>query len=894
MRILSRIRASTADDERTCRLLVILITWMVGAATGVASATPPEADFRRLAFGDGAFGEVWRTTGDATLGQFGRVVAVSDLFLAINGVQGGLTAPRSVRMYRREGGSWMLDGTLEPAGLIGFAGAIALDGLRCAALSATGVRTYVRGADGWVLEAAVDLPGPPSPSSIAMRGDTIALGRPFVDSSLQDIGQVEILTRGPRGWTLTASIANPEPVAGRRFGTAVAFYGDSLLISAPGQTGASAWTGALYRYAIVPPSGTLLETILPVGLTAGANCGETIATDGTRIALGAPEDGTFGASAGAVLILQPSGTGFSQSVVRSHAAGKSRRFGAAVDIVDDELVVGSPQNSGFAERFLLQHDTWSFDRFVLPAPWLTLVQGIAPLNGAQNGAQVRIDPFDGSIIVSAPVTAAFGFPDRGLVSVLEENLPDCNENGRSDLSDAIGSEFISAGPVPFPGDSSISIEIPATPVPTSPVRVTTLGRAIRGSGVVFLNGIPVGRLFQNVSIDCLGTWGPSQVVIPPALYGSITRGGPGILTIRHFRDAGCAPSDQTSLAVEIRYSGDANLTDLDGSLGLDACEDCDGDGVADAVAIGQGLVEDCDENWIPDACESVQDCNGNGVHDACEVLAGSATDCDENGVLDACEINAGTVGDCNADGLPDHCDIVAADGISLESDLFVNLGSPVTGTNALRLQALRTSLATETLYGVSIYWRASWGPTPPPPTALASFIVCSDPNQDGIPDDAVPIRVVTMPLGTILIGTFQQYAIPPTIIGPAGTSFFLGVLLPGSTSIVGLDCDVAPHAGIAYALFNLPADLSGPLAPELMLPLPSNFPRSAWMIQGLGLEAATCLIGRPGDLDDDGLVGPSDLAVLLGSWGMTGVADLDGDGVVGAADLSLLLGLWDA
>ncbi|MDZ4755449.1 MAG: hypothetical protein SGJ09_09155 [Phycisphaerae bacterium] len=47
-----------------------------------------------------------------------------------------------------------------------------------------------------------------------------------------------------------------------------------------------------------------------------------------------------------------------------------------------------------------------------------------------------------------------------------------------------------------------------------------------------------------------------------------------------------------------------------------------------------------------------------------------------------------------------------------------------------------------------------------------------------------------------------------------------------------------------------------------------------------------------GDLDGDGMVGASDLAILLGNWGGTGVGDLDHDGVVGASDLGLLLSHW--
>ncbi len=53
----------------------------------------------------------------------------------------------------------------------------------------------------------------------------------------------------------------------------------------------------------------------------------------------------------------------------------------------------------------------------------------------------------------------------------------------------------------------------------------------------------------------------------------------------------------------------------------------------------------------------------------------------------------------------------------------------------------------------------------------------------------------------------------------------------------------------------------------------------------------------PADLDRDGQVGASDLAILLGSWGpcldeCDCPADLDGDGQVGASDLAILLGSW--
>lgn len=54
-------------------------------------------------------------------------------------------------------------------------------------------------------------------------------------------------------------------------------------------------------------------------------------------------------------------------------------------------------------------------------------------------------------------------------------------------------------------------------------------------------------------------------------------------------------------------------------------------------------------------------------------------------------------------------------------------------------------------------------------------------------------------------------------------------------------------------------------------------------------EAVDC----PADLDADGQVGSSDLAILLGDWGSpNSPADLDASGTVGSSDLAELLGVW--
>ncbi len=95
--------------------------------------------------------------------------------------------------------------------------------------------------------------------------------------------------------------------------------------------------------------------------------------------------------------------------------------------------------------------------------------------------------------------------------------------------------------------------------------------------------------------------------------------------------------------------------------------------------------------------------------------------------------------------------------------------------------------------------------------------------------------------------------------GAAGDLFGRSVAISGATAIVGAfgDDDNGLSSGSAY-LF----------------------------------DAAACAA----DVSGDKLVGPADLAIILGNWGPVPpndpIADLNDDGIVGPADLAIVLGNW--
>lgn len=132
-----------------------------------------------------------------------------------------------------------------------------------------------------------------------------------------------------------------------------------------------------------------------------------------------------------------------------------------------------------------------------------------------------------------------------------------------------------------------------------------------------------------------------------------------------------------SYCSQTRSGGNANTdirfhtvpqADMRNHMNASGClyNDCNGNGVDDAVDIGGGDSDDTNGNDIPDECE---DCNDNGVLDPEDIQNGTSTDddfngvpdecqadCNENGVVDALDILNGTSDDLYGNGIPDECE----------------------------------------------------------------------------------------------------------------------------------------------------------------------------------------------------------------------------------------------
>ncbi len=277
-----------------------------------------------------------------------------------------------------------------------------------------------------------------------------------------------------------------------------------------------------------------------------------------------------------------------------------------------------------------------------------------------------------------------------------------------------------------------------------------------------------------------------------------------------------------------------------GGWDLNSAEDISTDGLT-IIGTGGNPIGQA-EGWIL----RLPDCNGNGQADDLDILDGISSDengnvipdecepdCNDNGQDDADDIEKGTSDDCNGNTIPDEC----------EADCNAN-GQPD---------------ACDIEQGVS-----------------------DDCNADYIPDDCAPFPPITeQPLDLEVDAGDVGYFIVTT--EGDGLSYQWrhdDVQLEDDDRIFGsqtfflLIVDVTPEDAGEYDC----------VISDLITGCTNTTDLATLTVHG------PC----PADFDDNGMVGPFDLAILLGNWGPNPnhPADLNDDDIIDAADLALLLGNW--
>jgi hypothetical protein len=124
-------------------------------------------------------------------------------------------------------------------------------------------------------------PGERFGRSVALRGDTLAIGAPGADGSK---GAAYVYKESDGAWERTVALEDPDGTEGDQLGFAVATNGQDVAVGAP--TAGAANEGAAWVWS--PEDGL---TRLPGNAGAGAQLGYAVAIAGDRIAIGAPFEG---------------------------------------------------------------------------------------------------------------------------------------------------------------------------------------------------------------------------------------------------------------------------------------------------------------------------------------------------------------------------------------------------------------------------------------------------------------------------------------------------------------------------------------------------------------------------------------------------------------------------
>ena len=271
-------------------------------------------------------------------------------------------APENIDQSTRFGNSIAMSTDLIVSGAPGIGGQAAPG--RAYAFKKAGDGTWGQ-ATTTALSASDGTVGNAFGASIDVDGNTLVIGAPAADGAETRAGAAYALpvTRISGAATTTSiKLTASDGGSGDEFGASVGVDGNSVIVGAPGGDGAA--------YVFSRPTGGWTSTSTATKLSAPAGAsqggfGASVAVDGDYVVVGAPSVQGSGGKLGAAYIFKLSA--LSNSVELTSPDGiSSERFGAAVAIDGDSIIVGAPGGSGVATgsgaayRFTIDDDGIKF------------------------------------------------------------------------------------------------------------------------------------------------------------------------------------------------------------------------------------------------------------------------------------------------------------------------------------------------------------------------------------------------------------------------------------------------------------------------------------------------------------------------------------------------------
>lgn len=240
-------------------------------------------------------------------------------------------------------------------------------------------------------------------SAVASWGNYIVVGANRDDTWSADAGSAYIFDLQGR---LISTLFSPNPQAFSNFGSQVAVAGDRIVVSAYRErVNDVVDAGAAY---VFTPTGTLTQRLTSPRVTESSLFGWSLAADQDSIVIGATGDSLYGANAGAVFEYSPTGEYSREIISPSPVAGDN--FGAAIALEGDRIFVSAPLDDTAGE------DLGSVFAFDHGGKWTNTVVNPSTTPGDGFGSILAATP--SGLAVAAPAYQN-GFFASGAVQIFD-------------------------------------------------------------------------------------------------------------------------------------------------------------------------------------------------------------------------------------------------------------------------------------------------------------------------------------------------------------------------------------------------------------------------------------------------------------------------------------------
>ena len=203
-------------------------------------------------------------------------------------------------------------------------------------------------------------------NQVAIDGNTLVVAAYGEDTGGSFAGAAYVFTRSGTSWSQQAKLVASDAQANDRFGTSVAIAGDTVAVGAYWEATGGSMAGAAYVFTRSGTSWSQQAKIQSSDVAADDMFGNSVAIEGDTLVVGASYEDTGGTNAGSTYVFTRSGTTWSQQAkIQSSDIQAYDQFGHSVAIASDTLVVAAYEEdtggdrTGSAYVFTRSGTSWS-------------------------------------------------------------------------------------------------------------------------------------------------------------------------------------------------------------------------------------------------------------------------------------------------------------------------------------------------------------------------------------------------------------------------------------------------------------------------------------------------------------------------------------------------------